>query len=45
MTGFSKFQLNIQNGQRWSTYRAFLEPAMTRKNLHVSVRSVVTKVH
>lgn len=31
-------------GERWSTARAFLRPAMNRPNLHVIMNAHVTKV-
>jgi len=33
--GFGYFQVTQKNGQRWSTARAFLDPARGRPNLHV----------
>lgn len=42
--GFCRMQATIHNGVRWSTYQAFLKPAISRPNLHVATRSFVTKV-
>ncbi|XP_052710386.1 glucose dehydrogenase [FAD, quinone]-like [Crassostrea angulata] len=43
-TGFCFGQETVKNGERWSTARAFLRPAMNRPNLHVSTNSHVTKI-
>ncbi|XP_062603375.1 alcohol dehydrogenase [acceptor]-like [Saccostrea cucullata] len=42
--GFCHAQETIRNGERWSTAKAFLRPAMNRPNLHVAVNSYVTKI-
>ncbi|KAK3098155.1 hypothetical protein FSP39_016702 [Pinctada imbricata] len=42
--GYCKMQLTTQNGTRCSTAKAFLRPAMSRRNLHVTINTVVTKV-
>jgi choline dehydrogenase len=33
--GVSRFEVTQKNGMRWSAARAFLEPARSRRNLHV----------
>uniref|UniRef100_A0A8W8J255 Glucose-methanol-choline oxidoreductase N-terminal domain-containing protein n=1 Tax=Magallana gigas TaxID=29159 RepID=A0A8W8J255_MAGGI len=43
-TGFCFGQETVRNGERWSTAKAFLRPAMIRPNLHVSTNSYVTKI-
>ncbi|KAK3098403.1 hypothetical protein FSP39_019191 [Pinctada imbricata] len=42
--GYSKVQMSTKNGLRCSTAKAFLRPAMSRKNLHVSDNTTVTRV-
>jgi len=42
--GVSATQVNHRNVVRMSTSRAFLQPVLSRTNLHVSVKSHVTKV-
>ena len=43
--GFNVGQSTIHsNGERWSTAKAFLRPAMKRKNLHVMTNAFVSKV-
>lgn len=42
--GFCFGQETVGNGERWSTAKAFLRPAMIRPNLHVSTNAYVTKV-
>jgi choline dehydrogenase len=42
--GFGYFQVTQKNGRRWSTAKAFLEPAMTRSNLHLEIKAHTTKV-
>ncbi|XP_048768064.2 glucose dehydrogenase [FAD, quinone]-like isoform X2 [Ostrea edulis] len=42
--GYCFAQETIRNGERCSTAKAFLRPAMGRKNLHVSTDSHVTKI-
>lgn len=44
MLGFSKIQGTIRNGRRCSTAKAYLRQIVNRKNLHLSVKSWVTKV-
>ncbi|KAH9503714.1 hypothetical protein Btru_067215 [Bulinus truncatus] len=44
MEGISPSQVNINNGQRWSTSHAFVHTASDRPNLYVAVNSHVTKV-
>ncbi|XP_059159181.1 glucose dehydrogenase [FAD, quinone]-like [Physella acuta] len=44
MDGITRTQNNIKFGQRWSTARAYIHPALNRTNLHVSLNSTVTKV-
>eukprot|EP00105_Crassostrea_gigas_P017147 XP_011434809.1 PREDICTED: uncharacterized protein LOC105333502 isoform X2 [Crassostrea gigas] len=43
-TGFCFCQETVKSGERWSTAKAFLRPAMNRPNLHVSTNSYVTKI-
>ncbi|XP_056016593.1 glucose dehydrogenase [FAD, quinone]-like [Ostrea edulis] len=42
--GYCSSQETTRNGARDSTAKAFLRPAMKRKNLHVSINSHVTKI-
>ncbi|XP_063241431.1 glucose dehydrogenase [FAD, quinone]-like [Bacillus rossius redtenbacheri] len=42
--GFAVAQANVRNGSRLSLARAFLEPALPRRNLLVSPDSLVTRV-
>ncbi|MGE3988945.1 GMC family oxidoreductase [Pseudorhodoplanes sp.] len=42
-TGFGLFHVTQKNGERWSTARAFLHPALSRRNLHVE--SDATALH
>ncbi|XP_018351784.1 PREDICTED: glucose dehydrogenase [FAD, quinone]-like [Trachymyrmex septentrionalis] len=42
--GFSYVQRTIMNGTRMSSNRAYLNPARDRKNLHVTLESMVTKL-
>lgn len=42
--GVSYAQSNTLNGMRHSAYRAFVEPILHRKNLHIMLDSRVTKV-
>ena len=44
MLGFSQIQGTIKNGRRCSTAKAYLRPIVNRRNLHLSVKSWVTKV-
>lgn len=43
--GYCSSQETTRNGARDSSAKAFLRPAMKRKNLHVSINSHVTKVY
>ncbi|ELU00236.1 hypothetical protein CAPTEDRAFT_169911 [Capitella teleta] len=43
--GVSHSQATIKAGNRWSTVKAFLRPAMKRLNLHVATKSHVTKIN
>lgn len=43
-TGFMIPQGTIRNGSRCSTAKAFLRPARLRKNLHVILNSIVTRI-
>ena len=43
--GFGPFDSQVHNGRRVSASRAYLHPAMKRKNLTVKTRSFVTKIH
>ncbi|XP_069136670.1 glucose dehydrogenase [FAD, quinone]-like [Argopecten irradians] len=42
--GFCWSQTNQRNGERWSNYRAFVEPHTSRTNLHISPNTVTTKI-
>ncbi|KAK3091685.1 hypothetical protein FSP39_021858 [Pinctada imbricata] len=42
--GFGRMQAIVGDGKRWNAAWGFLLPVMRRKNLHVTVRSHVTKV-
>ncbi|OWF43150.1 glucose dehydrogenase [FAD, quinone]-like [Mizuhopecten yessoensis] len=42
--GFCWTQSNIKSGERWSNYRAFVEPHMGRNNLHISPNTFTTKI-
>jgi choline dehydrogenase len=42
--GFARFDRNVKNGRRWSAARAYLHPAMSRKNLRVETLAMATKV-
>ena len=42
--GFGYFQVTQKNGRRWSTAKAYLEPAMGRPNLHLEINAQTTKV-
>ncbi len=42
--GHSRIQATIKNGKRVSAYRAFIRPYKERKNLHVAIRSRVTRI-
>src|SRR4029078_1109664 len=41
---FAPFDRNIRNGRRLSAARAYLHPVMSRPNLDVEPRAVVTKI-
>lgn len=43
-TGFMIAQGTIRRGSRCSTAKAFIRPARLRKNLHISMNSMVTKI-
>jgi choline dehydrogenase len=40
--GFGYFQVTQKDGRRWSTARAFLDPARSRPNLHVETEAHAT---
>ncbi|XP_033750383.1 glucose dehydrogenase [FAD, quinone]-like isoform X1 [Pecten maximus] len=42
--GFCWTQSNVKNGERWSNYRAFVQPHINRNNLHISPNTFTTKV-
>ena len=42
--GFSYYQVTQKNGRRWSTAKAFLEPAQSRPNLFVEVNAFTTEI-
>ena len=42
--GSARFQVNQKNGVRWNASKAFLRPAMQRKNLTVLTDALTTKV-
>jgi choline dehydrogenase-like flavoprotein len=42
--GFSRVQATMKNGARCSASKAFLRPISQRPNLHVSIRTRVTKI-
>ncbi len=42
--GFALFETTIGNGKRWSAHRAFLEPAMRRRNLRVVTEASVHRI-
>lgn len=42
--GFDRTQANIRKGKRCSAAKAFLNPIINRKNIHISQRSWVTKI-
>jgi len=43
--GFSYFQVNQKNGQRWSTARGFLQPIKNRPNLTVITHAHADRLH
>lgn len=42
--GFALFETTIRGGKRWSTARAFLEPARNRPNLHIVTGARVERI-
>jgi len=42
--GFGYFQATQKNGRRWSTARAFLDPARGRPNLRIETEALATRV-
>lgn len=44
LLGFSRAQATLRNGRRCSAAKAFLRPIRNRNNLHISMRSRVTKI-
>ena len=42
--GVGALPTNTRDGQRWSTARAYLEPALSRPNLHVLTDSPVHRI-
>jgi choline dehydrogenase len=42
--GFGYFQVTQKNGRRWSTAKAFLEPAMKRQNLKLEIKAHTLKI-
>jgi choline dehydrogenase len=42
--GFARFDRTINRGRRWSAAQAYLHPAMSRPNLTVATRCLVSKV-
>jgi choline dehydrogenase len=42
--GFGYIQATQKNGRRWSTARAFLDPARRRPNLHIETEALATRV-
>jgi len=42
--GAGLYQVTCRNGRRWSTHRAYLEPAMPRPNLDVETGAFVTRI-
>ena len=42
--GFGYFQVTQKNGRRWSTAKAFLEPALKRSNLHLEINAHTLKI-
>ncbi|MFO1037477.1 MAG: choline dehydrogenase [Geminicoccaceae bacterium] len=43
--GMGRMDMTVHNGRRWSTARAYLRPALSRPNLTVVTRALVTQVH
>jgi choline dehydrogenase len=44
MSGFGLYQVTQKNGERWSTARAFLQPALKRPNLQAITHAQVTRL-
>jgi choline dehydrogenase len=42
--GFGYYQVTMKNGRRWSTARAFLDPARSRPNLGIETDALVSNV-
>jgi len=42
--GFAAFDRNVHNGRRYSASKAYLRPAMSRPNLTVKTRALVTRI-
>jgi choline dehydrogenase len=42
--GFARMDMTVHGGQRWSTSRAYLRPALNRGNVHVVTRALTTRV-
>ncbi|XP_074039048.1 glucose dehydrogenase [FAD, quinone] [Leptinotarsa decemlineata] len=42
--GFSRVQATLKNGRRYSAAKAFIKPIQNRPNLHISLKSRVTKI-
>src|SRR5260221_7451362 len=42
--GFGYYQVTMKNGKRWSTARAFLDPARSRPNLRIETDALVKNV-
>ena len=42
--GFGYYQVTQKDGRRWSTARAFLDPARRRPNLRVETEALATRV-
>lgn len=42
--GFGKMDMTVKDGQRCSTARAYLKPALSRPNLELQMRSMTTKI-
>ena len=42
--GFGYYQVTMKDGKRWSTARAFLDPARRRPNLRIETDALVAKV-
>jgi choline dehydrogenase len=42
--GFGLFHVTQKNGERWSTARAFLHPALPRSNLHIEANATALKI-